>query len=266
MCVVCVLQRKRAAATELRARLRAFLRSGALYADCGVPRDVWDGARAVRRVSPLLASASGYAAAAGLRARGRAGTGRFGARACLAALYEARLQCVSVCHDLQGSAVDVCFEPSGRVPLLLACSVTGNVADAQQSVAAAATHTSVLYNYRTGAAWPLEAHGNHTVSAVGFVDGSTKALSAGFDGNLCLWDVSACSSPCAPPTVPLVSQVRCLFLSVLPAPLPHVFSSSSSPSPPLSPPHVFVLFTNVRAQWPSASSCSRSTSGSGTSS
>ena len=192
----------------------AFLRSGALYPDCGVPRDVWDGVRAVRRVSPLVAAASGLARAGGVRARGRAGVQRFGPRACLGALYEARLQCVSACHDLQGSAVDVCFEPAGRAPLLLACSVTGTVADAQQSVAAAATHTAVLYNYRTGRAWPLEAHGNNTVSAVGFVDGSTKALSAGFDGNLCLWDISACASrDCS--TVPLISQIKCLFTSLL---------------------------------------------------
>lgn len=220
-----------------------------------MPRGVWDGARAVRRVSPLLAAASGYARAAGVRTRGRAGVRRFSARACLAALYEARLQCVSVCHDLQGSAVDVCFEPTGRVPLLLACSVTGNVADAQQSVAAAATHTAVLYNYRTGCAWPLEAHGNHTVSAVGFVDGSTKALSAGFDGNLCLWDIARCSSR-ESPVVPLVSQVKCLSFPQLHTTTGHVcvracFTSlfcvcSSLPS-----------YARACQQWPSALSCSR---------
>ena len=138
----------------------------------------------------------------------RAGN-RYNEHSCLASLYRSRLQCVSASHDIQGSVVDVCFEPSGRAPLLLACSVSGEIDESLQSVAAAATHTAVLYNYRVGAMWPLEGHGSSTVSEVAYAQNSTRVLTAGFDGNLCLWDVTQCSTT-ADAEVPLLAKIKCL--------------------------------------------------------
>jgi len=130
-------------------------------------------------------------------------------RDCLASLYSSRLQCVSACHDLQGNVVDVIFEPSGNRPLILACSVTGNIDDVRQQVGAVAKYTSVLYNYKNGISWPLDGHGNNTVTYIAFAHNGERALTSGFDGNLCVWNVSHCERKDG--RAVLENEIKCLL-------------------------------------------------------